>query len=77
VKRPPRIRDTERNPSAKIKLGHRQQRILQRLLNDPEYAQHLHEPESRRKVEMLITMGYLDESWQVTDTGKAILGRAA
>ena len=54
-----------------MKPGHHQQRLLQHLLDHPEFAHGLHTQQITRKPESLIKMGYIDESWRVTEAGKS------
>jgi hypothetical protein len=58
---------------SKMKLGHHQRRLLQHLLDHPDFAHGLHTQQVTRKAESLIKMGYIDESWRVTEAGKSRL----
>src|ERR1700740_3496348 len=58
---------------SKMKLGHHQRRLLQQLLDHPDFAHGLHTQQVTRKAESLIRMGYIDESWRVTEAGKSRL----
>ena len=53
-----------------MKLGYHHRRLLQYLLDHPDFAQGLHTQQVIRKAESLIRMGYIDESWRVTEAGK-------
>jgi hypothetical protein len=56
-----------------MKLGYHQRRLLQHLLDHPDFAHGLHTRQVTRKAESLIKMGYIDESWRVTEAGKSRL----
>ena len=56
-----------------MKLGYQQRRLLQYLLDHPDFAHGLHTQQVIRKAEWLIRMGYIDESWRVTEAGKSRL----
>jgi len=43
------------------------------LLDHPDFAHGLHTQQVTRKAESLIRMGYIDESWRVTEAGKSRL----
>jgi hypothetical protein len=53
-----------------MKLGYHHRRLLQHLLDHPDFAHGLHTQQVHRKSESLIKMGYIDESWRVTEAGK-------
>jgi len=53
-----------------MKLGYHHRRLLQHLLDHPDFAHGLHTQQVHRKAESLIKMGYIDESWRVTEAGK-------
>ena len=53
-----------------MKLGYHHRRLLQHLLEHPDCAHGLHTQQVKRKAESLIKMGYIDESWRVTEAGK-------
>jgi hypothetical protein len=52
----------------KLTLG--QRRLLQYLMDDPDYARGLHTQQVIRKAESLIRMGLIDQSWRITEAGK-------
>jgi hypothetical protein len=56
-----------------MKLEHHQRRLLQYLLDHPDFAHGLHTQQVTRKAESLIRTGYIDESWRVTEAGKSRL----
>jgi hypothetical protein len=56
-----------------MKLGYHHRRLLQHLLDHPDFAHGLHTQQVTRKAESLIKMGYIDESWRVTEAGKSRL----
>jgi hypothetical protein len=56
-----------------MKLGYHHRRLLQHLLDHPDFAHGLHTQQVKRKAEWLIKMGYIDESWRVTEAGKSRL----
>jgi hypothetical protein len=56
-----------------MKLGYHHRRLLQHLLDHPDFAHGLHTQQVHRKAESLIKMGYIDESWRVTEAGKSRL----
>jgi hypothetical protein len=56
-----------------MKLGYHYRRLLQHLLDHPDFAHGLHTQQVKRKAESLIKMGYIDESWRVTEAGKSSL----
>ena len=56
-----------------MKLGYHHRRLLQHLLDHPDFAHGLHTQQVNRKAESLIRMGYIDESWRVTEAGKSRL----
>jgi hypothetical protein len=62
----------DRNVST-MKLGYHHRRLLQHLLDHPDFAHGLHTQQVMRKAESLIKMGYIDESWRVTEAGKSRL----
>ena len=60
---------------SRMKPGHHQRRLFQHLLGHPDFAHGLHTQQITRKAESLIKMGYIDESWRVTEEGKSKLLR--
>jgi hypothetical protein len=56
-----------------MKLGYHHRRLLRHLLDHPDFAHGLHTQQVHRKAESLIRMGYIDESWRVTEAGKSRL----
>jgi len=56
-----------------MKLGYHHRRLLQHLLDHPDSAHGLHTQQVKRKAESLIKMGFIDESWRVTEAGKSRL----
>ena len=56
-----------------MKLGYHHRRLLQHLLDHPDFARGLHTQQVKRKAESLIKMGYIDEFWRVTEAGKSRL----
>ena len=60
---------------SKMKLGCHRRRLLQHLFDHPDFAHGLHTQQVTRKAESLIKMGYIDESWRVTEEGKSRLLR--
>jgi hypothetical protein len=56
-----------------MKLRYHHRRLLQHLLDHPDFAHGLHTQQVIRKVESLIRMGYIDQSWRVTEAGKSRL----
>jgi hypothetical protein len=58
-----------------MKLGDHQRRLLQHLLDHPDFAHGLHTQQITRKAESLIKMGYIDEFWRVTEARKIEAGK--
>src|SRR6516165_7639048 len=56
-----------------MKLGYHHRRLLQHLLDHPDFAHGLHTQQVTRKAASLIKMGYIDEFWRVTEAGKSRL----
>ena len=56
-----------------MKLGYHHRRLLQHLLYHPDFAHGLHTQQVKQKAEWLIKIGYIDESWRVTEAGKSRL----
>jgi hypothetical protein len=56
-----------------MKLGYHHRRLLRHLLDHPDFAHGLHTQQVQQKAESLIKMGYIDESWRVTEAGKSRL----
>ena len=71
-----RLRTAQSDEGQKVstmKLGYHHRRLLQHLLDHPDFAHGLHTQQVMRKAESLIKMGYIDESWRVTEAGKSRL----
>ena len=56
-----------------MKLGYHHGRLLRHLLDNPDFAHGLHTQQVQQKAESLIKMGFIDESWRVTEAGKSRL----
>jgi hypothetical protein len=63
----------ERQKVLTMKLAYHHRRLLQHLLDHSDFAHGLHTLQVKRKAESLIKMGYIDESWRVTEAGKSRL----
>ena len=71
-----RLRTAQSDEGQKVstmKLGYHHRRLLQHLLDHPDSAHGLHTQQIKRKAESLIKMGFIDESWRVTEAGKSTL----
>ena len=66
-------RSDEGQKVSTMKLGYHHRRLLQHLLDHPDFAHGLHTQQVTRKAESLIKMGYIDEFWRVTEAGKSRL----